>query len=63
MAREEARSLIESAGGKVSGSVSGKTDYLVAGADPGSKYDRALELGIAILDEAGLLALARARRH
>ena len=37
-----------------------KTAYVVAGADPGSKYDRALELGIAILDEAGLIALARA---
>lgn len=60
MAREEARELVESAGGKVSGSVSRKTDYLVAGADPGSKYDRALELGITILDQAGLLALTRA---
>jgi len=60
MAREEARELVESAGGKVSGSVSRKTDYLVAGADPGSKYDRALELGVTILDEAGLLALTRA---
>ena len=62
MAREEARALIELAGGKVSGSVSRKTDYVVAGADPASKYDRALELGITILDEAGLLALARAGR-
>ena len=60
MAREEAREWSESAGGKVSGSVSRKTDYLVAGADPGSKHDRALELGITILDEAGLLALTGA---
>jgi DNA ligase (NAD+) len=58
MAREEARTLIEAADGKVSGSVSKKTDYLVAGADPGSKYDRALELGIRVLDEGGLRALA-----
>ena len=60
MAREKARELIESAGGKVIGSVSRKTDYVVAGADPGSKHDRALELGITILDQAGLLALVRA---
>lgn len=62
IAREEARELIESAGGKVSGSVSRKTDYIVAGADAGSKHDRALKLGITILDEAGLLALTRAGR-
>ena len=60
MAREAARELVESAGGKVHASVSTKTDYLVAGADPGSKYDRALKLGIKILDEAGLLALTGA---
>jgi DNA ligase (NAD+) len=53
--REDAREKIEAAGGKVTGSVSKKTDYVVAGADPGSKYDRAIELGIPILDEAGLL--------
>ncbi len=51
------RERIESAGGKVTGSVSKKTDYVVAGADPGSKYEKAVELGIAILDEAGLLQL------
>ena len=44
-------------GGKVKGRVSKKTDYVVAGADPGSKYDKAVELGIAILDEEGLLQL------
>ena len=60
MSREKARELIEAAGGKVIGSVSGKTDYVVAGADPGSKHDRALELGITILDQAGLLTLTRA---
>jgi DNA ligase (NAD+) len=57
LAREDARERIESAGGKVTGSVSKKTDYVVAGADPGSKYEKALELGVAILDEAGLLRL------
>ncbi|MDE2365867.1 MAG: NAD-dependent DNA ligase LigA, partial [Betaproteobacteria bacterium] len=57
LTREDARARIESAGGKVAGSVSKKTDYVVAGADPGSKYDKAVELGIAILDEAELLQL------
>ncbi|MEK6686496.1 MAG: NAD-dependent DNA ligase LigA [Pseudomonadota bacterium] len=57
MSREEAKESIESLGGKVTGSVSKKTDYVVVGADPGSKYDKALSLGITILDEAGLQAL------
>lgn len=57
LAREEAKERIETAGGKVTGSVSKKTDYVVAGADPGSKYDKAIELGITILDQAGLLQL------
>ena len=51
--REEARQKIESAGGKVTGSVSKKTDYLVAGADPGNKLRKAQDLGVAVLDEAG----------
>lgn len=55
--REDARERIEAAGGKVVGSVSKKTDYVVAGADPGNKYDKATELGITILDEAALLQL------
>jgi DNA ligase (NAD+) len=57
MGRDEAGALIEAAGGKVSGSVSKKTSYVVAGAEAGSKLAKAQELGITILDEAGLLAL------
>ncbi|MBI2957080.1 MAG: NAD-dependent DNA ligase LigA [Acidobacteria bacterium] len=49
--REEAKQLIESLGGKVTGSVSKNTDYVVVGAEPGSKYDKAKKLGIALLDE------------
>ena len=49
--------MIEARGGKVAGSVSKKTDYVVAGADAGSKLARAEELGVAILDEAQLRAM------
>jgi DNA ligase (NAD+) len=51
MTRDDARGLIEAAGGRVTGSVSKKTDYLLAGADPGSKLDKANELGVAVIDE------------
>jgi len=57
LAREEAKARIEAGGGRITGSVSGKTDYVVVGAEPGSKHRQALELGIATLDEAGLLQL------
>jgi DNA ligase (NAD+) len=59
LAREEAKARIESAGGKVTGSVSKKTDYVVAGADPGSKLDKAQELGIPVIGEPELLALLK----
>jgi DNA ligase (NAD+) len=52
MTREEATEKIEALGGHVTGSVSKKTDYVLAGAEPGSKFDKAKELGIQILDEA-----------
>jgi DNA ligase (NAD+) len=57
--RSEAAQMIEERGGKVSGSVSKKTDYLLAGEEAGSKLDKAKELGIFILDEKGFLDLLR----
>jgi len=57
LTREEATARITALGGKVTASVSGKTDYVVAGADPGSKFDRAQELGRPVLDEAELRKL------
>jgi DNA ligase (NAD+) len=58
--REEAKAAIEDLGGRVSSSVSKKTDYLVVGADPGSKYEKARQLGVEIVEEADFLDLVRA---
>jgi DNA ligase (NAD+) len=55
--RTEATKRIKAAGGKVSGSVSKKTDYVVAGDDPGSKYEKAQTLGVTVLDEAALIEM------
>ncbi|MGB5286388.1 MAG: BRCT domain-containing protein, partial [Polyangiales bacterium] len=55
--RTEATKRIKAAGGKVSGSVSKKTDYVVAGDDPGSKHEKAQTLGVTILDEAALIEM------
>ncbi|MBX3639364.1 MAG: NAD-dependent DNA ligase LigA [Nitrosomonas sp.] len=57
MTREEAKAEIEKLGGKVVGSVSKKTDYVIAGNDPGSKYEKAVDLGITLLDENGFKKL------
>ncbi len=57
MGRDQAKEMLEAAGAKVSGSVSKKTAYVVAGAEAGSKLDKAQELGVPVLDEAGMLAL------
>jgi len=56
--RDAAKKMIEDAGGKVTGSVSKKTDYLVAGADAGSKLDKAKELGVTVIDEKEMEKLA-----
>lgn len=57
LSRDAAQALIEAVGGKVSGSVSKKTDYVVAGAEAGSKLEKAQDLNVPIIDEAGLLSL------
>jgi DNA ligase (NAD+) len=57
LSREEAKERIESAGGKVAGSVSKKTNFIVAGEEAGSKLDKARELGTEVIDEARLLEM------
>ena len=57
LSRDEAKGLIETAGGKVAGSVSKKTDYVVAGEEAGSKLEKALELGVPVIDETELLKM------
>lgn len=59
LTREEAKEKIEAAGGKVSGSVSKKTHYVVAGEEAGSKLDKAQKLGVPVMDEAGLLEMLK----
>jgi len=59
--REEIKALIQSHGGKTTDSVSRNTSYLVVGENPGSKLDKATQLGIPVLEEAGLLDLIRRR--
>ena len=59
LGREDAKALLEAAGAKVAGSVSQKTSYVVAGAEAGSKLEKALALGVPVLDEAGLLSLLK----
>jgi DNA ligase (NAD+) len=57
LSRDEAKDMIELAGGKVAGSVSKKTDYVVAGLEAGSKLIKAEALGVAVIDQENLLAL------
>jgi DNA ligase (NAD+) len=57
LSRDQAKARIEAAGAKVAGSVSKKTDYVVAGTEAGSKLAKAQELGVPVLDEAGFLSL------
>ena len=59
MSRSEAKKKIESAGGRVTGSISANTDFLVAGTSPGSKLDRAMALGVVVIDQEKLEALLR----
>jgi DNA ligase (NAD+) len=59
LSRDVAKEMIKQAGGKVSSSVSKNTDYVLAGNDPGSKYDDAQKLGVTIIDEEGLINLLK----
>ena len=59
LTRDDAKKLIETAGGKVIGSVSKKTSYVVAGDDPGSKFDKAQQMGVPVVNEEQLLDLIK----
>jgi DNA ligase (NAD+) len=61
LGRDAVKDLIEAAGGKVSGSVSKKTSFVVAGTEAGSKLDKAQELGVTVLNEAALLEMIHDR--
>jgi DNA ligase (NAD+) len=63
LTRDAAKELIEAGGGKVSGSVSKKTDFVVAGAEAGSKLEKAQELGVAVIDETQLLNLLQQKNE
>ncbi len=63
LTRSKAQELVRALGGHTSSSVSAKTDYVVAGSDPGSKYDRAVELGVQVLSEDDFLAMLPAEVH
>jgi DNA ligase (NAD+) len=58
LTRAEAKRIIQNLGGRVSSSVSRKTDYVIAGADPGSKYEKAVKFGLNILNEEEFLSLS-----
>jgi len=59
LSREEAKALIESRGGTVSSSVGKKTDFVVAGSEPGSKLDKALQLDVTVIDETTFMEMLR----
>jgi DNA ligase (NAD+) len=61
LSRDEAKAMVAARGGKVTSSVSAKTDYVVAGADPGSKLAKARELGVTVLNEAEFMELLKGR--